>query len=151
VARPTRRGLKRSGPRSNQRPARSRRQVRSTSPRKEGRLTSVLLGADDGIRTSDPRLGKVARSMRLVSADAVTGGSVRGGVRPVRLISPCSGAVYSRPQPLSTPRPGQGSLHDGAVTMPNMPSVVSAWPRMSPPCTPGLASPRERAKHVKEH
>ncbi len=51
-------------------------------------------GADDGIRTRDPHLGKVTIRLQAVWSNALTGGFVRSVVRPVTSLPPCRRPVY---------------------------------------------------------
>jgi len=53
-----------------------------------------LSGADDGIRTRDPHLGKVRRSVQLVRSRVVTWTSVGKAVRLVHLVAACCRPVY---------------------------------------------------------
>jgi hypothetical protein len=50
---------------------------------------SVTLGADDGIRTRDPHLGKASGFVRLVAPKRLTCAHVRGSTRLVRLKRSC--------------------------------------------------------------
>jgi hypothetical protein len=51
-------------------------------------------GADDGIRTRDPHLGKAAERVYVVTPRAMTCGSVRPVVRRDAVFPPCRRALY---------------------------------------------------------
>ena len=63
-------------------------------------------GADDGIRTRDPHLGNVKRTVRRVRPSPLTWAPVRQFVRPARPVRPFRVPVYHRAG-LATSRPGR--------------------------------------------
>ncbi len=62
-----------------------------------GTLTRRYMGADDGIRTHDPHLGNVKRTVRALRPSALTWSPVRLFVRPVRPVRPFRIPVYHCP------------------------------------------------------